>query len=138
MKLHRTFLILLVLNIAACSPPRLRPTSPSIEFTLDVPVLGYALIDMNGNGQSDATDLPLEGAQFVITPTEGRQLRKSTDTASRASVTLSFGTNDELAYFFPVTLRMEPPPNTDYILLGTEQVIANCCNPYAEFLFTRP
>ena len=68
-------MVLLVLTATACSQAQRSLPTPAPVPTLthtgevvqgDITFSGYAFVDANGNGDIDPTDLPLNGAKFII------------------------------------------------------------------------
>lgn len=116
---------LFVIAASACTltTPNGAATStmqPSPSFEEDVEVFGIggtALVDSNGNGRIDATDVPLAGAKFTILDGSGKT--KSGLTDDRGAVIL--GAPNGAVPIYPVTLRMEPPPGATYQVVGADE-----------------
>ena len=142
----RFVVVLLVLIATACSQAQHSlptPTSvPTPTYTTgevvqgDITFSGYAFVDANGNCDIDPTDLPLNGAKFIIVLGKA-QSSNLTYASGYAQIMLGLSGSTQ----FTVTLRMEPPENSGYTLIGPAQVVipnACCSGGSGEFLFAPP
>ena len=110
----------------ACRGPI--PATPTPHILADTFFSGKAYLDVNGNQEIDATDLPLAGAQYVVAG-----WRASTDSNGYATVVIPGGWDQ------PVVAHMAPPEGSDYVLIGPGEVILqNRDKTSAEFLFAGP
>ncbi len=142
---YRFVVVLLVLTATACSQaqrslptptPVLTPTHTGEVVQGEIPFGGYAFVDANGNGDIDSTDLPLEGAKFIVVLGGGQS---SSFTYASGYALITFGLSG--ATQFTATLCMEPPENSGYTLVGPAQVVipnACCAGGLGEFLFAPP
>ena len=141
-KLVIPILCFLVLNACVIRTPNELPT-PTTASTLketptEIPVMadsfffGHAFIDANGNGQLDESDPALKGAIFPTVDANG---------VSSGGITDSTGT--AMAWWpassmYPVTLKMKPPENSDYTLIGESEIVLQAYETSANFLFAPP
>ncbi len=91
-----------------------------------------ALLDVNGNGQVDPADTPLEGATFIVALQGGGEFGDQTDSTGKAFVTIPAGVE------YPVTVRMEAPENSG--LTAVEPSSITLSDPAAgttTFLFSK-
>jgi hypothetical protein len=73
--LRRTIIILLI-AATGCNFPT--PT-PTVQPIVDSFFSGYAFLDVNGNGELDPEDTPVEGAAFIVTLQFGGEVGALTD-----------------------------------------------------------
>jgi hypothetical protein len=125
-------MLLLVLVLGACSAPPTppAPTLTAVMFLGDASYGGYAFIDANENSQLDPDDPPLEGAVFLVN-VNGAVIRALTDKTGFALVRFPFSQS------FSVSLKMEPPEKSDYVVVGWNEVEGQCCTGQSKFLFAR-
>lgn len=124
-------LLVLALSTTGCSRIGATPTPPVYADSF---FFGDAFIDANGNRTLDASDPPLRGARFVVTDGRGAFASGVTDARGHA-----------MAWFpapgtFPITYRMEPPPNSSYTLITSQAVVRRGYTETVEtrFLFAPP
>jgi hypothetical protein len=141
----RFVVVLLALAVAACSQAQRSLPAPTPVPTPagtgevsqgDISFGGYAFVDANGNGDLDPTDLPLEGARFIVVLGRGQS---SSFTNASGSASIMFGLSGSAQ--FSATLFMEPPDGSGYTLVGPDQVVipeACCAGGSREFLFAPP
>ncbi|MBV6449697.1 MAG: hypothetical protein MHPDNHAH_00409 [Anaerolineales bacterium] len=115
--------ILLGCNLLAPTPP------PSEPILVDAFFSGYAYLDVNGNGEIDSEDTPLENAMFIVTLQGGMEIGDTTDENGNAFITIPGGVD------YPVNLRMEAPKDSALKLIGPSSVTFPSDEP-AKFLFT--
>jgi len=95
---------------------------------IDTVFSAYAFVDANANGRLDEGDLPLEGAAFTV------QSFGDTTNADGYAMILIPSQWDE-----PVTARMAPPPGSQYVPIGAQEVdLQNGIRNQAAFLFAPP
>jgi hypothetical protein len=129
-EIHMTILIrklgiiILLMAATSCTPTQ-TPTEPIL---VDAFFSGYAFLDANGNGEIDPEDTPVENAIFIVTIPGGYEVGDTTDESGNAFITVPGGVE------YPVTLRMEPPTDSDLKLIGPSSIIYPSNEP-AEFLF---
>lgn len=127
-------LLVVAFGLVACSTaPTAAPTPTPLVYA-DSFFFGSAFIDANGNSTLDASDPPLSGARFVVTDGRGAFASGVTDASGHA-----------MAWFpapstFPITYRMEPPPNSGYTLITPQEVVQHGYTETVEtrFLFAPP
>ena len=93
---------------------------------------GKAYIDANRNGQIDPDDPPLEGALFTATDASGASGGGWTNGKGSA---MAWWPSDSR---YPVTLQIQPPKGSGYIVIGKDQVVLLEWDTSAEFLFKPP
>lgn len=119
-----------VIVLLACALPAPTSTPPSIMD--DAFFFGRAFVDANGNGQIDPTDPPLKGAVLTVTDTRGASSGGITDDQGHAMAWFPGG-----GVQYPVTLRIKPPKDTAYTLIGPGEVVLQR-GTSADFLFAPP
>ncbi len=121
-------LIFVALLIMGCNFLSPTPT-PDIRPIVDAFFSGYAYLDVNGNGEIDSEDTPIENATLIVTLQGGFETGGLTDKTGYAFITIPGGVD------YPVTLRMEAPKDSNLQLIGPSSVAYPSDEP-AEFLFT--
>jgi hypothetical protein len=125
-------LILIIFLLSACNNLTEAATStPSI--LADSFFFGCAYLDSNRNGELDPDDQGLEEAMFVVTLRGVGGLGAPTPESGCAMVIIPGGLNEES---WPVTTRMEPPPESSYELVSPAEVVLDYPESHADFLFT--
>ena len=120
-------LLIFILAPTSCSPT---PTAtPTIQAIVDAFFSGYAYLDVNGNGEIDSEDTPVENAMFIVTLQGGFETGDTTDDKGNAFITIPGGVD------YPVTLRMEPPKDSNLKLIGPSSITYPSDEP-AKFLFS--
>src|SRR5262245_49317216 len=119
-------LIFLSLLLTSCNLPT--PT-PTVQPIVDAFFSGYAYLDVNGNGELDAEDTPVENATLIVTMQGGLEFGGATDASGYAFLVAPGGVD------YPVTLRMEPPKDSTLKLIGPSSVTYPSDTP-AKFLFS--
>ena len=122
-------LFLLLVTSTGCNFPASTPT-PDIRPIVDAFFSGYAYLDVNGNGELDAEDTPVENAIFIVTLQGGMETGDTTDENGNAFITIPGGVD------YPVTLHMEAPEDSDLKLIGPASVTYPSDEP-AKFLFSK-
>ena len=119
--------------LTACSL-RGAPT-PTPHVLADSFFFGHAYVDANGNGQLDSTDPPLEDALFTAQTATGIQVGGVSGADGTAMGWCPGGCSD-----YPVTLRMQPPRDSSYTLIGPDKVVleTSASPSGADFLFAPP
>ena len=118
--------------LAACAAPTPKPTPTLLSVMADTFFFGRAFVDTNGNGQIDPTDSPLKGATLTVTDTRGASSGGITDDKGRAMAWFPGG-----GVKYPVTIRMKPPKDSGYALIGPSEVVLQK-GTSADFLFALP
>lgn len=104
-------IFLLAISITGCAGKATEPAPADSIFPtqtstaqplVDAFFSGYAFLDMNGNGEIDSEDTPIENATFIVTLHGGMEVGDMTDENGNAFITIPGGVE------YPVTLRMEP------------------------------
>jgi hypothetical protein len=121
-----TIIVLLIATIAGCNLPT--PT-PTIQPIVDAFFSGYALLDVNGNGEIDSEDTPIENATLIVTLQGGFETGGMTDKTGFAFITIPGGVD------YPVTLHMEAPKDSSLKLIGPSSITYPSDEP-KKFLFT--
>ena len=122
-----TFTIILLLSILmSCAPT---PT-PTVQAIVDSFFSGYAYLDVNGNGELDSEDTPVEGATFIVTLQFGGEVGGITDKTGYAFIVAPGGVD------YPVRMRMEPPKDSNLRLIGPSEVIHELADENPKFLFS--
>jgi hypothetical protein len=104
-------------------------STPSAEILSDSFFSGHALIDSNGNGTADDSDMPLQGALFTATDARGANGGGFTDKDGSAQAWWPGESH------YPVTLHMEPPEGSSLVIIGPSDVILEEFSSSATFLF---
>jgi len=120
-------LLIFILALTSCSPTP--PATPTIQAIVDAFFSGYAYLDVNGNGEIDSEDTPVENAIFIVTLQGGFETGDTTDDKGNAFITIPGGVD------YPVTLRMEPPKDSNLKLIGPSSITYPSDEP-AKFLFS--
>jgi hypothetical protein len=119
-----------VLLTGACGA--LRPTRSEPAILADAFFHGRAYFDANGNGTVDSGDPPLQGAYFNAADSRGIDSGGRTNSEGRAMAWFPGG-----GVTYPITLRMRAPNESEYVLLGPQEVVlqkGESATP--DFLFT--
>lgn len=119
---------ILVLLMVGCNFLSPTPT-PDTRPIVDAFFSGYAYLDVNGNGEIDSEDTPIENATLIVTLQGGFETGGLTDKTGHAFITVPGGVD------YPVTLRMEAPKDSNLKLIGPSSVTFPSDEP-AEFLFS--
>jgi hypothetical protein len=130
------FVLIILLMLSACSAIE-APASPVIDeptppVMADSFFYGRAYIDANGNGQIDEDDPPLQGAIFSVSDAAGNNGGDLTDSQGSAMAWWPSGTE------YPVTLRMDPPKDSGYVIIGESEIVLPAYQTSADFLFALP
>ena len=115
--------VVLATTVTGCAP---KPTQPVL---VDAFFSGYAFLDVNGNGEIDSEDTPVENAMLIVTLQGGFESGDTTDDKGNAFITIPGGVD------YPVTLRMEPPKDSILKLIGPASITYPSDTP-AKFLFS--
>ena len=137
---NRIIPILFCLTLAACAiaTPNESPTPTATLAPTEMPVLvdsfffGHAYIDANGNSEIDASDSPLKGALFTAVDANGLSGGGVTDSKGNATAWWP-GVS-----VYPVTLRMAPPEESGYTLIGETEIVLQAHETTGNFLFAPP
>lgn len=122
--------VLLILLLLTMSCNFLSPTpTPDTRPIVDAFFSGYAYLDVNGNGEIDSEDTPIENATLIVTLQGGFETGDLTDKTGHAFITVPGGVD------YPVTLRMEAPKDSNLKLIGPSSVTFPSDEP-ANFLFS--
>ena len=121
--------ILLIAAITSCNILTPTPT-PDVRLIVDAFFSGYAYLDVNGNGEIDSEDTPIENATLIVTLQGGMETGDTTDENGNAFITIPGGVD------YPVTLRMEPPKDSNLKLVGPSSITYPSDEP-AKFLFSK-
>lgn len=120
--------ILLTAIITSCAP---RPSTPTIQAIVDSFFSGYAFLDVNGNGELDSEDTPVENAAFIVTFQFGGEVGAFTDKTGYAFIVAPGGVD------YPVKMRMEPPKDSTLKLIGPSEIIHDLADESPKFLFSK-
>ena len=117
----------LAMVMLSCAPT---PTTPTIQPIVDSFFSGYAFLDVNGNGELDSEDTPVENAAFIVTLQFGGEVGALTDKTGYAFIVAPGGVD------YPVTMRMEPPEDSTLKLIGPSELIHELADEAPKFLFS--
>ncbi len=123
---HIAYSVFLSLLVTSCNLPT--PT-PTVQAIVDSFFSGYAYLDVNGNGEIDSEDTPVENATLIVTMQGGLEFGGPTDASGYAFLVAPGGVD------YPVTLRMEPPKDSTLKLIGPSSITYPSDTP-AKFLFS--
>ena len=112
--------------LTSCNLPT--PT-PTVQPIVDAFFSGFAYLDVNGNGEIDPEDTPVENATLIVTLQGGLEFGGDTDASGYAFLVAPGGVD------YPVTLRMEPPKDSTLKLIGPASITYPSDTP-AKFLFS--
>jgi hypothetical protein len=113
--------------LASCTP-----TPPPTERILaDAFFSGFAYLDVNNNNEIDPEDTPVENAILIVTIPGGFEVGDATDESGNAFIIVPGGVEE-----YPVTLRMEPPTNSNLKLIGPSSITYPSDEP-VKFLFSK-
>ena len=129
MKSNRWVIYILLISILTLTGCNLPTPTPSVQPIVDAFFSGYAYLDVNGNGEIDSEDTPIENATLIVTFQDGFETGGNTDKTGFAFITVPGGAD------YPVTLRMEAPKDSTLKLIGPDSVIYPSDTP-AKFLFS--
>lgn len=113
--------------LAGCNLPT--PT-PTVQAIVDSFFSGYAYLDANRNGELDVEDTPVENATFIVTLQNGAEVGGSTDKTGYAFIVAPGGVD------YPVKMRMEPPKDSNLILIGPSELTHELSDEAPKFLFS--
>lgn len=125
--INKLAILILLIAITSCAP---KPATPTIQAIVDSFFSGYAFLDVNGNGELDAEDTPVENATFIVTLQFGGEVGAMTDKTGYAFIVAPGGVG------YPVTMRMEPPKDSNLKLIGPSEVTHELADENPKFLFT--
>lgn len=117
----------LAVVLISCAP---KPTTPTVQAIVDSFFSGYAFLDVNGNGDLDSEDTPVENAAFIVTLQFGGEVGAFTDETGYAFIVAPGGVD------YPVTMRMEPPQDSALKLIGPSEIIHELTDESPKFLFS--
>lgn len=120
--------ILLTAIITSCAP---RHSTPTIQAIVDSFFSGYAFLDINGNGELDPEDTPVENAAFIVALQFGGEVGAFTDKTGYAFIVAPGGVD------YPVKMRMEPPKDSTLKLIGPSEIIHELADESPKFLFSK-
>ncbi len=126
--LKLTAMLIFALLILGCNFLSPTPT-PDVRPLVDAFFSGSAYLDVNGNGEIDSEDTPIENATLIVTLQGGFETGDLTDKTGHAFITVPGGVD------YPVTLRMEAPKDSNLKLIGPSSVTFPSDEP-ANFLFS--
>ena len=118
---------ILAIVLISCVP---KPATPTIQPIVDSFFSGYAFLDVNGNGELDPEDTPVENAAFIVTLQFGGEVGAFTDKDGYAFIVAPGGAD------YPVKMRMEPPENSTLKLIGPSEIIHELADESPKFLFS--
>ncbi len=123
-----TILFFSISVMTGCAPA---PTAtPTVQPIVDSFFSGYAFLDVNGNGEIDAEDAPVENAAFIVTLQFGGEVGAFTDKTGYAFIVAPGGVE------YPVMMRMEPPKNSTLKLIGPSEITHELADESPKFLFS--
>lgn len=122
-----TIRIFVLSLLAGCNLPT--PT-PTVQAIVDSFFSGYAFLDVNGNGELDAEDTPVENATFIVTLQFGGEVGATTDKTGYAFIVAPGGVE------YPVKMRMEPPKDSTLKLIGPSEITHELAEESPKFLFS--
>lgn len=116
------------LILTGCAPT---PTAAPADSTIvDAFFSGYAVLDVNGNGEIDQQDTPVENATLIVTLQSGFEVGGNTDKTGFAFITVPGGAD------YPVKMRMEPPKDSILKLIGPSEITHALGDESPKFLFS--
>jgi hypothetical protein len=127
MTIHKLAVITLLLSTTGCNLPTLIPT---VQPIVDSFFSGYAFLDVNGNGELDSDDTPVENATFIVTLQFGGEVGAFTDKTGYAFIVAPGGAD------YPVKMRMEPPKDSTLKLIGPSEITHELADESPKFLFS--
>jgi len=125
--IHKLTIILLLIATTSCNFPTPTPTAQPL---VDSFFSGYAFLDVNGNGELDSEDTPVENATFIVTLRGGLEVGAQTDKTGYAFIVAPGGVD------YPVTMRMEPPKDSTLKLIGPPELTHELADESPKFLFS--
>ena len=120
-------IVLVLIVITGCAP---EPATPTVQALVDSFFSGYAYLDVNGNGELDPEDTPVENAMFIVTLQFGGEVGAPTDKTGYAFIVAPGGVE------YPVKMRMEPPKGSTLKLIGPSEITHNLEDENPKFLFS--
>jgi len=120
----RDLFLLLLVGLTGCTPTPANPPLVDSFFS------GYAFFDVNGNGELDPKDTPVENATFIVTLQGGLEVGAQTDKTGYAFIVAPGGVD------YPVKMRMEPPKDSALQLIGPSETTRELADESPKFLFT--
>ena len=106
--------------------------TPTVGVLADSFFFGCAYVDGNGNGEIDPDDPGLKGALFIVNVRGLGGLTAKTSASGCATIVVPGGLSGDR---WPVSARMQPPPDTSYELVSTDDVVLVYPKAHADFLF---
>ena len=117
---------LLLIGISACSP-----TPTPAPILADAAFSCQAYLDVNGNGQVDSEDTPLQGASFYVEFNGIKAFIDITDESGNAYILVPGGVE------YPATIGILAPEGSDLVIVGSDTATITAETvPSATFLFT--
>jgi hypothetical protein len=120
--------LLMPAMIMGCAPAPI--STPTVQAIVDSFFSGYAFLDVNGNGEIDSEDTPVENAAFIVTLQFGGEVGAFTDKTGYAFIVAPGGVD------YPVTMRMEPPKDSTLKLIGPSEITHELADESPKFLFS--
>ncbi len=120
-------LTFMIFAVTGCNWPT--PT-PTVQPLVDSFFSGYAFLDVNGNGELDPEDTPLENATFIVTLQFGGEVGGLTDKTGYAFIVAPGGAD------YPVKMRMEAPKDSTLKLIGPSEITHELADEAPKFLFS--
>ena len=127
MTIHKITILILLISITSCAP---KAATPTVQAIVDSFFSGYAYLDVNGNGELDSEDTPVENATFIVTLQFGGEVGAFTDRTGYAFIVAPGGVD------YPVTMRMEPPKDSTLKLIGPSEITHELADESPKFLFS--
>lgn len=127
MTIHKITILILLISITSCAP---KAATPTVQAIVDSFFSGYAYLDVNGNGELDSEDTPVENATFIVTLQFGGEVGAFTDKTGYAFIVAPGGVD------YPVTMRMEPPKDSTLKLIGPSEITHELADESPKFLFS--
>jgi len=124
------FVIFLSSLLAGCNIPSATTPTPAIQPIVDAFFSGYAYLDVNGNGELDPEDTPVENAMFIVTLQFGGEVGALTDKTGCAFIVAPGGAD------YPVKMRIEAPKDSNLKLIGPSEITHDLADEAPKFLFS--
>jgi hypothetical protein len=123
--------MILFLSLTCANPLAAPATETPLAVLADSFYFASVYLDSNANGVIDSSDAPLQGALFTAQDANGLNGGGYSGKDGSAQAWWPAGSQ------YPVTLKIKPPKDSSYVIVGADTVLLDEGN-HADFLFQLP